>query len=1021
MSKRLKISLLSILCLIVLLTTALLAFGNGKPNEVAAQKCEVTLAEDLKDTYVLGTVLTVPNGKLNYNEQSLDADTFKVTTPSGVAYAKREIALDEAGKYTVNYYKTVEETLIFGEKTFIVSDKAFSAGENTTIAYAEKGSVDKVKNEEGLLVSLANGEVFNCNIPIDLNGSTKRDNFLRLIPLPEKVRNSQVNELYVKLTDAYDSSNYVLIKSVLADMPVNEHVTADDVNQRSYQSAKANGQQFVGLAVIGMSNDYGIIIDGSRYDIEVGGSKGYKSDSSLSAYEGYGVNPFTFSFDYSSKTVFGSPQWNGEGTNIIVDLDDKRFFDNLWSGFTTGECYLSVYAGAYTGTTFDFMITDILGTDLTTDDITLTNKPKIEVEMQKDVYAVVGTPFTVFPAKAYDIYTGISDCDVSVFYNEKISVPVVDGKFTPKREGKYTLIYSAVDRNGNDTEEYVFITAYNASQINVAFGDKTANPKTGEIVTIKAPTVTGASGNYDVKITATLSSDSSVKYELVKKGDEFTFCPLYAGNYEISYQITDVTTTATKTETLSVTAGAFMLTAQPDLPEYFITGASYAIEKTKCYALSSGKPVEGETTVKYSFDGGTEVALSGDKLNVTAVNNVVISYYSGSTKVQSFEIPAVDVGYNTYEMSIYKYFNSKDNSFTIIPESDEIALNRATYLATKDGAQMQFIKKIAIKDFSFRYIAPDCKFNDLILTLRSGDEVLKIKLSVKNYKENTVTVNDSVEFPLSTTFTDGNEHYIEYDKSTNILAFRTAGKVTNCIIPTEVFAGFTSNDAYLEVEIGGMVAGNTSRLCIYSVNNQKMAYDKTDDSVAPEVSSSIITGTYSLNDKITLKDISVIDVLYVDTVSSLSMKNPSGEYVTDDAGVQLKSVSIDSEYTVTFTEYGVYSLRITVKDGFDDAEEKVIVYTFTVTDDVKPTITVETYNEGATVGEELVVREYSVTDNLDGAEDIRTGSFIIAPNGVSHNGDKPLKAEQKGIYEVIIYAIDKTGNMAQASYYIVVE
>ena len=84
-------------------------------------------------------------------------------------------------------------------------------------------------------------------------------------------------------------------------------------------------------------------------------------------------------------------------------------------------------------------------------------------------YGIVGKPYTIFPAKAYDYEDGEREVSVFAFYGYQSSVRVplaiTDGKFTPKFVGKYQIVYFASDNSGNIAEKVVEVNVKSDSTL----------------------------------------------------------------------------------------------------------------------------------------------------------------------------------------------------------------------------------------------------------------------------------------------------------------------------------------------------------------------------------------------------------------------------------------------------------------------------------------------------------------------------------------------------------------------------
>ena len=231
-------------------------------------------------------------------------------------------------------------------------------GATSTVAYGNTGA--NKGNINGLMVSLTDGDVFTYATPIDFRDKTK-DDVISLYVLPKTKGIADVKNFFVRFTDVQDPSNYVEIRLM---------ANYDDPNEANnlalYSSAKASNQKdFVGARAPDAGSVY--------KDVMVVRQGGYGSFmASLTAKNGYGGNlqfsaPFEYSLDYSTKKIYGYKyNTNLVGEKLVSDLDDSSYYGaNVWTGFQTGKAYVSVYSTDVVGESFDFVITNFFGENLT--------------------------------------------------------------------------------------------------------------------------------------------------------------------------------------------------------------------------------------------------------------------------------------------------------------------------------------------------------------------------------------------------------------------------------------------------------------------------------------------------------------------------------------------------------------------------------------------------------------------------------------------------------------------------------
>ena len=130
----------------------------------------------------------------------------------------------------------------------------------------------------------------------------------------------------------------------------------------------------------------------------------------------------------------------------------------------------------------------------------------------------------------------------NVYYNyysdSKISVPIVDGRFTPTRAGVYTIVYTASDSFANISEQYIDVEIEDvatALQFTCnALNEYTTNCKVGESVELPEVVVSGYTHSYIV--TTKLTKDGKDFY-FDSENNKFTL--IESGVYTIKYIVVD--------------------------------------------------------------------------------------------------------------------------------------------------------------------------------------------------------------------------------------------------------------------------------------------------------------------------------------------------------------------------------------------------------------------------------------------------------------------------------------------------
>ena len=266
------------------------------------------------------------------------------------------------------------------------------------------------------------------------------------------------------------------------------------------------------------------------------------------------------------------------------------------------QAYL--YCGA------DVMILKMAGYDFTSGAIADITAPEIEVDAPKMLpNAVVGKPYAIFDAKAFDKIDGNIALRVRVVYNygtaQYVDVKIVDGKFVPTYTGEYSIVYTATDRAGNVAEvvKKITVLAHNPEDLSIVAADDGKNEYIqGETVALrKAEAQGGAGGTYE--ITATVFDENRQTIDVA----ENAFQALTPGVYTVEYRVKDyVGNSASFAYAITVKEQALpqlqseKLVIQP----IFTAGQSYKLPNLTATDYAGDKPNDVAAEIYVRYPGG---------------------------------------------------------------------------------------------------------------------------------------------------------------------------------------------------------------------------------------------------------------------------------------------------------------------------------------------------------------------------------------------------------------------------------
>lgn len=1005
---------------VLLFSICMVSFSVAVFANAAEIVGDVTLDFKIEEKYVVGQSLTLPDGVISGKK----ADCY-VIFPDGTKKSTKDISFSRPGKYTVIYSlnadgKTLEEKIdLFAyEKRYSSS----SASDLTEYREAMEFSVDKNGNKAtaaGIFSDLSEGSTFRYNGVVDLSNATKNDKVFSCNIVATEPTYCDFWQLVVRFTDAYDSANYV---DVILEHNGDDSNHDNDVGLDGINYVRAGASNQVPSAYCARENSYLV----GKY-----GNYAYVSMMSDAKNGNALTDTFDIYFDYKEKIVYG-PQKEMTGLNMICDLDDPIFFgENLWSGFTTGECYISVFAKNYRTAKGGIFIREIFGEtadDLSRELIEETHTPVIDVdfgEYNESALpdAVAGNPYPVFTATAKNLNYYCSDVSAKVYFKYNSATPVItgirNGKFTPTIPGVYTVEYSVKDGFGKETKRTVDVRCVSASRsLKVTpAADRITETATGSLTKVADYVCENQSGRVNVEIKAVCG-------ELVYYiDDSLTFRPLVNGEYDITYTAEDFAGQRDSASyKLTVTAGDNPVFIDGVyLPKYFVAGYNHLLPSLNAYDYKNGgNAVEADIYVKEG--GNDERKIDG------TYKPVLPSDGEGySLKIIYRAKGKFGIGEVVYERPCYSVFrgSSSDyiekNKLFIVDEGIERGYTAknyadyADYTTNESSKSMTYINPVPANAFSFEYnmIRDKANFNRLDLLLSDSVNGTAVKLSIENRDADSVyvSVNDSTKIAINGTSFDS------ISKNVNITYSNTDKQfvfdyINVFNVKTDVngvaFNGFDSGLVYLTVKFEG-VSGE-SGIVVRKIANQQLL-DFGDDATEPIlVLNGAYKANYDINEEVSVVDVTCADMIMPYIAKSLTIYAPDGSVVYSGDNVKLQNVDVDGSYSFILSQYGQYKISYTV-EGYKDPANFLI----DVVDRAAPELSVaENFKTSYSLGTKISLA-VSVRDNI--SDDCKVFVCVERPDGrIFYETNSEYTFNMKGKYRIIFNAMDQRGNTSQKIY-----
>ncbi len=1008
-------------------------FSVMKTPSAKATKIEY-VSETVQDFYALGTTFVVPQAKLDIDGNDLDVTKSVLYYPDGRASSADEHVLSNTGEYRLRYFATNEGKTVYADQAFVVKGSLYNvSGTTSSVAYGNSG--EEKGNLDGLVVSLASGDVFTYNKAIDLTDKKKADDFVKFYVLPERRGVADVKNVKIRLTDVVDENNYVEIATYANSGDENEYK-----GEALYSGAKAsihNG--YAGMHYKGYTTT-DLIYDGNYYsvykNIDYTSRYGYPSfQASFTAKGGYGETgemfggSFNYSVDYKERKIFGyepGPNANWSNRNdLIADLDDSLFFDQAWKGFTTGEVYLSIYSDMYVNSSFTFVVTDIYDEDLTKVDYEQVNAPQIVIDMPSESvpYAIKNQPYELFKATAYSSCDGEVGCQVLVYRdyysNSPKLVSVSDGKFIPTSNlTSYSVVYRATDSFGNTAEKIVDIPVKAERLTQIELNENQGSAYTGVNFKLPQPIYSGTNGNYKLSVFVV---NGVTENELTPNAQgEYEFYSLTSGEYTIKYVLTDYNGPISVEYTLSVIDNPNpIFYGETAFPEVFVKNAKYVLPEMHGKAFNEGQSTDLKANVQYAFDNGDLVDYTlGSEVKIDAEDTVKLIYsLAGSTEKREKVIPVTDIGletskydeeydewYTTNEYRRVEYFYS--NEFDGVADTEGL-----TYTTTEEQARLAFVKPVLTTAFTLEYEFASLEFDTLVFSFVDtcdATNILKIVIKKKTAEKILVTVNDGETRELTTALI-GKFHTIDYNSVANTL------KIDDYSFLVEGVSDFAKKNAYFSIDAQGLTGAFSMRInkiCGQILDKQVSDYAK------PSYYLDISDGYKTIGQKIVINGLYFEDVLRFNTTGKLSVLDPNGDYCETVDGITMKNITdFSRKYEIEVAMHGVYSITGSCTDGANPAKIEAQINSY---DEVAPVITISETNKNQAVyaGYTYAIASATAVDNL--GEKVKVTVIVLDTESKTHvvtNGK--FNFARAGYYKVMYRAEDSFGNVGFASYDIV--
>lgn len=895
------------------------------------------------------------------------------------------------------------------EKSF---GELFTTKNCTITENASSPKYENIEVKHGIKISTTTdgGEVSFTN-KLDLSQNKKTDPLLEFLVMPQLLGTEDFYQITVTLTDAMDSNNKLRITIYRGtyDPLISVVKTAAQGQVLAGYNAKAKMMQ--------TETDRGTPI--------------------YSSFSGKGVlgNPGSVSlfYDYRENALYARPGVYAEleNSDLVCRFGDPRYVQREWSGFTTGEVYLSVAINSLKRDKGEVLLLNLNGQKLASP-IVDTKAPCIitNTEGNKEVpFGEKGRPYPIFSANGFDEMEGELTNDkiaIKVYKDsETESNLIVSGNaqtlksFTPAVEGNYILIYSAKDTSGQKRIVTYKIEVKDALEKldYTLMGEIPTSAFVGERIVIPFGETTGGSGvkKITTKVVKMGAGEIAVK--------DSAFDLTLQGVYSVTITAEDYLRQTKALEfNINVTTSDVPLMEKPLLPKYLISGKSTVFSDFKAADLVStpGKPQEA-TRKGINIYSKTGVLLQ--KLdystrrytpNIQNGESVIVEYWvSANYNSEKKAIVKTEILVKETEQ-ISDYFIRSGNFDVLAKETTTL------YQAKQEGAELEFINALSTTGFNLTFDVPVeyNQFNKIAITLTdSFNPLISVKLTIDKSLSSVSSMHSKLLINNSTEPLDILGSF--FGTTNNSFSISLAGRsiidgssktITNITdtIYGQHFTGFPSEKVYLKIgfsEIEGKKAG----IEIGYLLNQIIC-DIDGDYICPLISiSEQIEREKNFGDSVKIPAAKSFDVLDQDVTLTVSVMDKTGNYLIDHQ-------VIDKDLYFTARSYGTYQVEYEASDSAGN----VLVQSFAI--DIRDTIAPKLTLLGeipktVKIGQKIKLPGATVSDNV--SVNIKVYMFVTDKYGkISIVDNNIFIFTEKGKYVLRYYASDNDFNYVMTDYII---
>lgn len=641
---------------------------------------------------------------------------------------------------------------------------------------------------------------------------------------------------------------------------------------------------------------------------------------------------------------------------------------------------------------------------------------------------IKGQSYEVFSATATDnLGNPVTDIDVLVSDPDGELLLIQNNRFKTDKVGEYTIFYTAKYLSLNASETVKVKVSETGEEIEYEIDERTKTQGVvGQKFFVYQGTYGGGVGELDFSMQVTDQNGEDVKLSIAKDG--FYFIPLNSGEYKILYTVTDFIGQI-KQQPISISISdslnpIFNVPAiskvarigdKVSLPiadaKVYVDGVEYYLPvKVYCDDLE----VTDTMTVTYE--------TAGKHIVKYVAQNVFDENYSAT---QTFEVTVYDPSVILYptpdpdDEEFTRYIDSFMSLDNFIPSYSEMS-DAGDYMGVyvlnagvqKEYASFEFKSKIHKQFLSINLGSEDgANFNEITLKFTdskcANDSVSVTFKQIITEDDDVVVavyVADVLKTTIDKTFKNfiGENLNVSYNDEYKCIENGAGEKIVDLDFFDDgrAFTGFKSEKAYLAFALGGISA--PVRIKLSSIAQSNITGSFLDLGAPLFVTNPKFRDVISadINDVVTLVKIDAFDLLDENVKIKLTIKDPDGNKIYEGNG--------NVEYKLTVQKSGTYAVEYIASDTRGNPKsKKASIY---VADRIPPIIEVAAMPKFVSVGTEITLPKYEVSDNITEKESIQTYIYVIYNNYQKKMIVDKYKFEKAGEYVIRYVAYDADFN-----------